>query len=106
MGSSVSPLNKYSMGDEEFNSEYYPNCRYVCHSADGRRSPLVQKEEMVSSQSALPSEPEPTTQYSAPPQSIRDPPSDPVDPPSQHSTLSQSEDDIPMIQKLQQLNHK
>ncbi|XP_052071709.1 katanin-interacting protein-like [Mytilus californianus] len=85
--------------------------RQFSDSADGRRSPLVQKEEMVSSQSALPSEPvhEPTTQYSAPPQSIKDPPSDhiaPLDPPSQHSTLSQSEDDIPMIQKLQQLNHK
>ncbi|CAC5379019.1 JBTS26 [Mytilus coruscus] len=85
--------------------------KQVSDSADGRRSPLVQKEEMVSSQSDLPSEPvhEPTTQYSAPPQFIKDPPSDhmsPLDPPSQHSTLSQSEDDIPMIQKLQQLNHK
>jgi hypothetical protein len=93
-GSFVSPEHKYTMDINENSNDFYPNCRYVSRSADAR-SPRQQKEEVVSSQAVLPLEPS------------REPPSEPIiDPPSQHSTLSQSEDDIPMIQKLQQLNQK
>lgn len=101
-----SSFNKYTMTDDCYVSEFYPTCRYMCHSADGRSS-SVQREEVVDYQPEI--EPVPPLEGQYKPLTPLDRVSDPVsghDPPSQTSTLSQSEDDIPMIQKLQQLNHK
>ena len=94
------------MADDCYVREFYPTCRYVCHSADGRSPHVsVQREEVVSQQPEIEPVPPLEDQYKplTPLDRVTDPP---CDPPSQTSTLSQSEDDIPMIQKLQQLNQK